>query len=55
MPDTLDRLKAALADRYTIEIELGRGGTATVRGLRSPDRANPAEYMEYLWIEDENQ
>ena len=30
MPDTFDRLKAALADRYTIEIELGRGGMATV-------------------------
>ena len=25
MPDTLDRLKAALADRYAIERELGRG------------------------------
>jgi serine/threonine-protein kinase len=30
MPDALDRLKAALADRYTIEQELGRGGMATV-------------------------
>jgi serine/threonine-protein kinase len=30
MEDTLDRLKAALADRYTIERELGRGGMATV-------------------------
>jgi tRNA A-37 threonylcarbamoyl transferase component Bud32 len=28
--DTLDRLKAALVDRYTIEHELGRGGMATV-------------------------
>jgi serine/threonine protein kinase/tetratricopeptide (TPR) repeat protein len=27
---SLDRLKAALADRYTIERELGRGGMATV-------------------------
>ncbi len=26
----LDRLKAALADRYTIERELGSGGMATV-------------------------
>jgi serine/threonine-protein kinase len=30
MPDTLDRLKAALADRYTLQHELGRGGMATV-------------------------
>jgi serine/threonine-protein kinase len=30
MTDLLDRLKAALADRYTIERELGRGGMATV-------------------------
>jgi len=28
--DTLDRLKAALADRYTILEELGAGGMATV-------------------------
>jgi serine/threonine-protein kinase len=30
MPDVLDRLKAALADRYLIERELGAGGMATV-------------------------
>ena len=30
MPDTLDHLKAALADRYAIERELGSGGMATV-------------------------
>jgi serine/threonine-protein kinase len=30
MPDTIDRLKAALADRYRIERELGAGGMATV-------------------------
>ena len=30
MTDTLDRLKAALADRYAIESELGAGGMATV-------------------------
>ena len=30
MSDELDRLKAALADKYTIERELGRGGMATV-------------------------
>lgn len=30
MTDTIDRLKTALADRYTIEHELGAGGMATV-------------------------
>ncbi len=30
MADSLDRLKAVLADRYPIERELGRGGMATV-------------------------
>ncbi len=30
MPDLIDRLKAALADRYAIEEELGAGGMATV-------------------------
>ncbi len=30
MPDTFKRLKAALADRYAIERELGSGGMATV-------------------------
>ena len=30
MTDVLDRLTAALADRYTIEHELGAGGMATV-------------------------
>ncbi len=30
MPDTLDRLKAALADRYAIERGIGAGGMATV-------------------------
>ena len=30
MPDTFDRLKAALAGRYAIEHELGSGGMATV-------------------------
>ncbi len=28
MTDTLDRLKAALSDRYAIEHELGAGGMA---------------------------
>ena len=30
MADLLERLKSALADRYTIERELGSGGMATV-------------------------
>ncbi len=30
MTDELDRLKAALADRYKIERHLGEGGMATV-------------------------
>ena len=30
MSDSLDRLRAALADRYRIERELGQGGMATV-------------------------
>ena len=30
MEDLLQRLKSALADRYTVEHELGRGGMATV-------------------------
>ncbi len=30
MPDLFDRLKTALADRYTIEREIGAGGMATV-------------------------
>ncbi|KPJ83277.1 MAG: hypothetical protein AMS18_17635, partial [Gemmatimonas sp. SG8_17] len=30
MPDAVDRLNAALADRYAIERELGRGGMAIV-------------------------
>ena len=30
MADLLDRLRTALADRYAIERELGRGGMATV-------------------------
>ena len=30
MPDTFERIKAALADRYAIERELGQGGMATV-------------------------
>ena len=30
MPDTFDRLKASLADRYAIQEEIGAGGMATV-------------------------
>ena len=30
MPELLDRLKTALADRYKIERHLGEGGMATV-------------------------
>jgi len=30
MPDVLERVTAALADRYQVERELGRGGMATV-------------------------
>jgi serine/threonine-protein kinase len=30
MPDLLQRLKSALADRYAVESEIGRGGMATV-------------------------
>lgn len=30
MTEQLDRLKTALADRYTIESELGAGGMATL-------------------------
>ncbi len=30
MPDTFDRLKAAVADRYKIERQPGVGGMATV-------------------------
>ncbi len=30
MSDLLERLKSALADRYAIERDIGRGGMATV-------------------------
>ena len=36
--DALDRLKAALADRYTVERELGAGGMATVYLARARTR-----------------
>ncbi len=41
MPDQLDRLKTALADRYTIERELGAGGMATV--VRPSVATNPPQ------------
>jgi serine/threonine-protein kinase len=36
MADVLERLKAALADRYRIERELGAGGMATVFLAQDP-------------------
>ncbi len=36
MPDLLDRLKTALADRYAIEREIGAGGMATVYLAEDP-------------------
>ncbi len=40
MPDLLERLNTALAGRYAIERELGRGGMATVY-LAHDSRAGP--------------
>jgi len=42
MTDQVDRLKVALADRYTIERELGRGGMAVVYRLRQLTRGRPS-------------
>src|SRR5437870_3089119 len=41
MPDAFDRLRAALADRYAIERELGRGGMATVHLAEDPNTHGP--------------
>ena len=41
MPDLLERLKTALAERYEIERELGRGGMATV--LLAKDLKHPRQ------------
>ncbi len=41
VPDTLDRLKQALADRYAIEREIGRGGMATVYLARDLKHQRP--------------
>ncbi len=50
MPDTFERLKAALADRYAVERELGSGGMATVylaedlkHHRKMPPRGAPGE------------
>ena len=45
--EQLDRLKAALADRYTVQRELGSGGMATVylaEGLRR-ERTVPLQVL----------
>jgi hypothetical protein len=42
-PDVLMRLQAALAERYTLERELGRGGMATVYLARRPGDESGAE------------
>jgi eukaryotic-like serine/threonine-protein kinase len=41
MTDDLDRLQAALADRYLLERELGRGGMATVYLARDLKHERP--------------
>jgi serine/threonine-protein kinase len=43
LAETLEPLKAALADRYTLERELGRGGMATVY------RAQDLHHVADLW------
>ena len=46
MPDLLDRLKAALADRYTIEREISAGAMATV--YLPGDRREPQKDAEHV-------
>ena len=48
MPDALDRLKAALADRYLIEREVGAGGIASgmMARLRSGERSQESREQE---------
>jgi serine/threonine-protein kinase len=50
MPDLLDRLKAALADRYAVERELGHGGMATVY-LATDAKHNRAVAVKVLHLE----
>jgi hypothetical protein len=62
MADAADRLAAALADRYSIERELGVGGMATVYlaedlkhqrkvAINLPDTSNTVVYVEN-WLPD---
>ncbi len=46
MPDFLDRLKNALADRYAIEREFGAGAMATV--YLPGDRREPQKDAEHV-------
>jgi hypothetical protein len=46
MTNLLDHLKAALADRYAIERELGAGGMATVYGPPGPCRHADALHLD---------
>ena len=54
MTDVLDRLRNALADRYTIERELGRGGMATggARGGSARTIGVPRPSSRYAWSPD---
>jgi hypothetical protein len=45
MPDPLARLTAALAERYTVEREIGRGGMATVYLARDVKHDRPEEVV----------
>lgn len=46
MPDLLECLKTALADRYTLEREFGAGAMATV--YLPGDRREPQKDAEYV-------
>ena len=45
MPDLLDRLKTALADRYAVREEIGAGGMATVYVLGVWRNDNDVEHV----------
>jgi len=45
MADLLERLMAALADRYTIDHEIGRGGMATVYLAMQGFESDPWEHQ----------